>query len=73
MTDEETQEAVHDALQEALGDDGVITGWVVAFETLHPDDERTGGHLYGPGTQTAWGALGLLEWARQHTIGNDDD
>jgi hypothetical protein len=77
--DDALQEAIHAELaallrEDALAEGEVLTGWVVAYEAQTAKGEAHAGHLYGPATMTTWRALGLIEWARLHTLKpNDDD
>lgn len=73
-----TQEQIHDAIAPLVCDDGeVLTGWISCYETQQLDGAPQAGHYYGPATMTAWGALGLIEWARTVTLpdsrADDDD
>lgn len=73
MNDEERekkdrmQEDIHTALEELLdlADGDVLVGWVICYEGMGTDNLRRAGHMYGPSTQTDWGALGLIEWVRR--------
>lgn len=74
--EQERQEKLHVALQELVTEnegDGMLTGWIVVWEMVRPDDVPVAGHLYGPAGMTTWRALGLTEWARQHTLAPDGD
>jgi hypothetical protein len=69
----ERQQALHEAIAEALGDDLdglVLAGWVVCFETAALTDDATAhaGTFYGPREMTTWRALGLVEWARRFSL-----
>ena len=68
---DQAQERLQQAIQaETPEDEGTVVGWVVVYETVAAaDDEATAGHFYGPAGMTSWRALGLLQWAMQHTIG----
>lgn len=74
--EKEIQERLHSAISEVLQeldeDDGLVTGWVLCFERLSPDDNAAAGHLYGPQGFTTWRALGLLEWVRRFCLHPDE-
>ena len=68
------QRRMHAALEDALGlgEDEVLTGWVVLYETANVDGRGSAGHCYGPEGMSTWRALGLCEWASRYTLGPDD-
>ena len=68
------QESIHEALALRLPDEGeVLTGWIVVYEVQAVDEDPSAGHVYGPEGMTTWRAMGLLEWAKQRTLGPDDE
>ena len=72
--DEGVQERLQAALQAELDlEEGAVVGWVIAYETLAEGGDAFCGHLYGPPGMTSWRALGLLDWAAQHTIKPGDE
>lgn len=80
MNEEEKreQEEIHTALSTSLKlpEGEILTGWIVAYETMGLNDERAAGHVYGPSGMTTWRALGLIEWARVQSLPGsleDDD
>jgi hypothetical protein len=69
------QRRIHDAIEAAIGDDELLVGWIVIYETapLKADDAAACGHFYGPKEMTTWRALGLVEWAKANTLALDRD
>lgn len=78
MTDDERHTKFTKIVEEAMrdldliGDDEIITGWVLNFETIRAGGEPCAGHVYGPPNMTAWRAIGLLEWGRATIINPTD-
>jgi hypothetical protein len=79
LSDREQQAHIHEVVDAALRETGIVsdeqllTGWVLAYETVMADGQPTAGHLHGPAGRTTWNALGLLEWIRRFTLRPDDD
>jgi hypothetical protein len=70
------QEEIHTAIQESLKlpEGEILTGWIICYETVGLDNERTAGHVYGPAGMTTWAAMGLIEWAKSRSLpGGVDD
>ena len=77
--EEANQQRLHEAIETALHDaeeldEGeVLTGWIVIHETATLSSGKSAsGHFYGPREMTTWRALGLIEWARRHTLAPDE-
>lgn len=68
MSEADDQEFIHQAITDILGDGEILTGWIVSYEGIEANGDPFAGHIYGPEAMTTWRALGLLEWARGHTL-----
>lgn len=73
--DEEVQQRLHEAIEQALADSDhldegeVLTGWIVIHETATLSSGKAGcGHFYGPREMSTWRALGLVEWVKQFCL-----
>lgn len=79
----EAQQALHDAIERVLEEDGtlddaLLAGWIVVYETasLSEKTNASAGHFYGPVEMTTWRAMGLVEWARmtlRAAVPDEDD
>lgn len=73
--DEEIRSTTANAIEELLranglvADDAIVAGWVVCFETIGADGDKTAGHLEGPHEMSTWRVMGLMEWVLRYCLG----